>query len=101
MCTSALWLVCVSLLFGTSLSCFQCFVDLRDSYRLCWGHFLTSGHNIRNMDSCFRKVDRIFNNNKRVIEAGRVGMENIFFNNIIQSLRKVHLNALELLVSSR
>uniref|UniRef100_UPI0037E78D69 sperm acrosome membrane-associated protein 6 n=1 Tax=Semicossyphus pulcher TaxID=241346 RepID=UPI0037E78D69 len=72
MCTSALWLVCVSLLFSTSQSCFQCFVDVSDSARLCWGHILTE-HNVRNVDACFRKLDRIFNNNQRVIEAGRVG----------------------------
>ncbi len=72
MCPSALWLVCVALLFGTSLSCYQCFVDVQDSLRLCWGHILTK-YNIRNVDACFRKLDRIFNNNKEVTEAGRVG----------------------------
>ncbi|XP_070767975.1 sperm acrosome membrane-associated protein 6 [Enoplosus armatus] len=72
MCTPALWLVCVSLLFSTSLCCYQCFVDVQDSRRLCWGHILTE-HNIRNVDACFRKLDRIFNNHEGVIEAGRVG----------------------------
>ncbi|KAM6936703.1 sperm acrosome membrane-associated protein 6 [Lycodopsis pacificus] len=72
MCTSALCLVCVSLLFGTSLSCFQCFVDVSDSLRLCWGHILTE-HNVRYVDGCFMKLDRIFNKNERVIEAARVG----------------------------
>nr|XP_033495625.1 sperm acrosome membrane-associated protein 6 [Epinephelus lanceolatus] len=72
MCTSALCLVCVSLLFGTSLSCYQCFVDVQDSLRLCWGHVLKE-HNVRNVDACFRMLDRIFNNHARVIEAGRVG----------------------------
>ncbi|KAG7242189.1 hypothetical protein INR49_024235, partial [Caranx melampygus] len=43
-----------------------------DSLRLCSGHILTE-HNIINVDSCFRKLDRIFNNNERVIEAGKVG----------------------------
>ncbi|XP_042346482.1 sperm acrosome membrane-associated protein 6 [Plectropomus leopardus] len=71
MCTSALCLVCVSLLFGTSLSCYQCFVDVHDSLRLCWGHILTE-HNVRNVDACFQKLDRIFNNHERVVEAGRV-----------------------------
>ncbi|XP_054478310.1 sperm acrosome associated 6 [Anoplopoma fimbria] len=70
--TSALCIVCVSMLFRSSLSCFQCFVDVPDSLRLCWGHFLTE-HNIRNVDACFRKLDRIFNNHERVIDAGRVG----------------------------
>ncbi|KAK5892552.1 hypothetical protein CesoFtcFv8_012919 [Champsocephalus esox] len=72
MCKSALCLVCVSLLLGPSLSCYQCFVEVQDSLRLCWGHIL-SEHNVRNVDSCFRKLDRIFNNHERVIEAGRVG----------------------------
>ncbi|XP_031154708.1 sperm acrosome membrane-associated protein 6 isoform X1 [Sander lucioperca] len=72
MCTSVLCLMCVSLLFRTSLSCYQCFVDIQDSLRLCWGYSLTKP-NIRNVDACFRKLDRIFNNNGRVIEAGRVG----------------------------
>lgn len=72
MCTTAFWLVCVSLLFGTSLSCYQCFVDLQDTNRLCLGHILTE-HNVRYVDGCFRKLDHIFNNNKAVIEAARVG----------------------------
>ncbi|CAK6960425.1 sperm acrosome associated 6 [Scomber scombrus] len=62
----------ISLLFSTSLSCYQCFVNVPDSLRLCWGHILTE-HNVRNVDSCFRKLDRIFNNDQRVIQAGRVG----------------------------
>ncbi|KAI9532287.1 hypothetical protein NQZ68_033228 [Dissostichus eleginoides] len=60
------------LLLGPSLSCYQCFVEVQDSLRLCWGHILTE-HNVRNVDYCFRKLDRIFNNHERVIEAGRVG----------------------------
>ncbi|XP_053183512.1 sperm acrosome associated 6 [Scomber japonicus] len=72
MCTSALWFMCVSLLFSTALSCYQCFVNVEDSFRLCWGHILTE-HNVRNVDSCFRMLDHIFNNNQRVIQAGRVG----------------------------
>ncbi|KAE8288642.1 hypothetical protein D5F01_LYC12517 [Larimichthys crocea] len=72
MCTSALWLMCVSLMFSTSLSCYQCFVDTQDTSRLCMGHILTE-YNIVNVDSCYRKLDRIFNNDERVIEAGRVG----------------------------
>ncbi|TRY94714.1 hypothetical protein DNTS_021604 [Danionella cerebrum] len=53
-------------------SCYQCFIDPEESSRLCWGHVLTES-NIRNIDSCFVKLDEIFNNNKSVIEAGRVG----------------------------
>ncbi|XP_065814261.1 sperm acrosome associated 6 [Labrus bergylta] len=72
MCMTVLWLMSVSLLLSPSLSCFQCFVDLLDSGRLCSGLILTR-HNVRNVDACFRMLDRIFNNNERVIEAGRVG----------------------------
>ncbi|XP_027142193.1 sperm acrosome membrane-associated protein 6 isoform X3 [Larimichthys crocea] len=72
MCTSALWLMGVSLMFSTSLSCYQCFVDTQDTSRLCMGHILTE-YNIVNVDSCYRNLDRIFNNDERVIEAGRVG----------------------------
>lgn len=81
MCTYALWLVCVALLFGTSLCCYQCFIDVQDSFRLCWGHVLTE-YNIRNVDACFRKLDRIFNDNEGVIEAGRVGAEKSLFCNV-------------------
>ncbi|KAM9310029.1 sperm acrosome membrane-associated protein 6 [Pholidichthys leucotaenia] len=55
-----------------SLGCFQCFIKWEDSSRLCWGHVWTE-YNVRNMDECFRKLDRIFNTNESVIEAGRVG----------------------------
>ncbi|XP_013872075.1 sperm acrosome membrane-associated protein 6 [Austrofundulus limnaeus] len=72
MCTAALWLACASLLLRSSLGCYQCFVDVEDSLRLCWGHVLTE-YNVRNVDECFRKLDRIFNTNETVIEAGRVG----------------------------
>ncbi|XP_070690940.1 sperm acrosome membrane-associated protein 6 [Pempheris klunzingeri] len=65
-------LVCVSLLFSTSLSCYQCFVNHQDSGRLCWGHILTE-YNVRNVEGCYQKLNRIFNNHERVIEAGRVG----------------------------
>ncbi|XP_060776768.1 sperm acrosome associated 6 [Neoarius graeffei] len=52
--------------------CFQCFIDQYDIVRLCWGHIL-SKYNIRNIDACFKTLDRIFNNNPRVIEAAKVG----------------------------
>lgn len=60
------------MLFNASPSCYQCFVEVEDSIRLCWGHVLTE-YNIRNVDSCFKKLGNIFNNNQKVIEAGRVG----------------------------
>ncbi|XP_037641743.1 sperm acrosome membrane-associated protein 6 isoform X2 [Sebastes umbrosus] len=77
MCTSALCLVCLSLLFGTSLSCYDCFIDHLDSLRLCWGHFATL-ENTLNLDRCFQRIDRLFNNNDKVFEAARVaeGYEN-------------------------
>ncbi|KAJ8334627.1 hypothetical protein SKAU_G00402660 [Synaphobranchus kaupii] len=52
--------------------CFQCLVELDDSLRLCWGHVL-SKYGVRNMDSCFSTIDRIFNHNQKVLQAGRVG----------------------------
>ncbi|XP_047455256.1 sperm acrosome associated 6 [Mugil cephalus] len=71
MCTSVLWFLCASLLLGPSLSCYQCFVDVGDSLRLCWGHVLTE-YDVRNVDACFSTLDRIFND-ERVTAAGRVG----------------------------
>ncbi|KAM3614398.1 uncharacterized protein V6R79_013467 [Siganus canaliculatus] len=53
-------------------SCYQCFIEPQDSGRLCSGHILTE-YNIVNVDSCFKKLDRIFNHNEKVIEAARVG----------------------------
>ncbi|XP_060937810.1 sperm acrosome associated 6 [Limanda limanda] len=71
---STLQLVCVSLLFGTSLSCFQCFVDTKVSNPLCLGHILTDNNvRIRSVDACYRMLGRLFDKNERVIEAGRVG----------------------------
>ncbi|KAK6326615.1 hypothetical protein J4Q44_G00022600 [Coregonus suidteri] len=67
-----LWVLYASTLFNPSSSCYQCFVEVEDSIRLCWGHILTE-YNIRNVDLCFRKLGSIFNNNQKVIEAGRVG----------------------------
>ncbi|KAF3691773.1 hypothetical protein EXN66_Car007448 [Channa argus] len=61
-----------SSMFSTSLSCYECFVDVNDSLRLCWGYFYTE-YGVRNVDTCFRTLGRIFTNNEDVIEAGRVG----------------------------
>ncbi|XP_058493515.1 sperm acrosome associated 6 [Solea solea] len=66
---SALWLVCISLLFSSSQSCYQCFFEARDRVRLCFEH--TRSHMV--IDTCMRMLNRIFNNNNSVIEAGRVG----------------------------
>ncbi|CAL8247837.1 unnamed protein product [Lota lota] len=60
------------LLVSPTLGCYQCLMDVGASLRLCWGHMLTR-YKIRNVDSCFETIDRVFNNNEKVIEAGRVG----------------------------
>lgn len=65
-------LLLFSSFISTALNCYQCFIDVDDSLRLCWGHILTE-YNIRNVDSCFKTLDRIFNNEPRVTEAGKVG----------------------------
>ncbi|XP_064156346.1 sperm acrosome associated 6 [Anguilla rostrata] len=68
----AIWAVLLSVCVACSSGCFQCLVDVDDSLRLCWGHVL-SKYGVRNMDSCFRTIDRIFNYEQKVIQAGRVG----------------------------
>ncbi|KAJ8388910.1 hypothetical protein AAFF_G00126660 [Aldrovandia affinis] len=68
----AIWAVLLSALVVCSSGCFQCLVNVDDSLRLCWGHVLTK-YDIRNVDSCFSTIDRIFNRKERVIQAGRVG----------------------------
>lgn len=65
-------LLLFSSVINTVYNCYQCFIDVDDSLRLCWGHILTE-YNIRNVDSCFHTLDRIFNNESRVTEAGKVG----------------------------
>ncbi|XP_068999169.1 sperm acrosome membrane-associated protein 6 [Embiotoca jacksoni] len=72
MCMQVLWIMCVSLLFCPSLGCYQCFVDVEESSRLCWGHVM-SDIEVRNVDRCFFMLDRKFNNNIKVIEAAKVG----------------------------
>lgn len=74
MCRFFFVLVCVLLLFGSSRGCFQCFlVDLTLTLtRLCSTHVLDQ-YGIRNVDLCFKKVERAFDGNEKVIEAARVG----------------------------
>lgn len=78
----ALWLACVSVLLGSSLGCYQCFISVLDSSRLCMGHILSGQQSHSgipshdNIDACFKKLDTIFNSNPAVIEAGRVGALN-------------------------
>jgi len=62
------------LLLGPALGCYRCLVDVSTSLTLCWGHVLTR-YNIRNVGACFEKLERLFDNNPQVIEAGRVGEE--------------------------
>ncbi|XP_026863079.2 sperm acrosome membrane-associated protein 6 [Electrophorus electricus] len=64
--------IILSLFIHSGLTCYQCFIDPDDSVRLCWGHILTE-YNIRNIDSCFKTLDRIFNYNQNVINAAKVG----------------------------
>lgn len=66
-----LLLLSVLLLPGSSHCCYQCFISAEDSSRLCSGFYL-SRYGIRNMDACFRMLDVVFNNNHRVVAAGRV-----------------------------
>ncbi|CAG14534.1 unnamed protein product, partial [Tetraodon nigroviridis] len=70
---SLLLLTCVVLLSGSSLGCYQCFVvDLAFTLsHLCSGHVLDQS-GVRNVDSCFKKVEIAFDGNEKVIEAARV-----------------------------
>lgn len=72
MCMFLLRLACLSLLFGCTRGCFQCFVGIQDSIDLCWGYVILE-HEVRNIDTCFKRLDAIFNHNSRVIESARVG----------------------------
>lgn len=74
MCRSLLLLACILWLSDSSLGCYQCFVaDLTFTLtRLCSGHVLDES-GVRNIDSCFKKVERAFDGNEKVIEAARVG----------------------------
>lgn len=77
-------LIFFSAVINVAFSCYQCFIDVEDSLRLCWGHILTE-YNTRNVDSCFKTLDRIFNNETRVIEAGKVGKNepiNVYCNDL-------------------
>ncbi|KAM9852138.1 sperm acrosome membrane-associated protein 6 [Aulostomus maculatus] len=69
----ALLFACVSLLFNTSLGCFRCLVledDTDVSSRLCESY----GRALRAYPgTCFRELERIFDKNPKVVQAGRVG----------------------------
>ncbi|XP_056123577.1 sperm acrosome associated 6 isoform X2 [Rhinichthys klamathensis goyatoka] len=74
-----------SSIISTALNCYQCFIDVDDSLRMCWGHMLTQ-YNVRNADSCFKTLDRIFNNEPRVTDAGKVGRGyDVMLNNILMA----------------
>ncbi|KAG1947631.1 sperm acrosome membrane-associated protein 6 isoform X1 [Pimephales promelas] len=83
-------LLIVKLLFfssiiSTALNCYQCFIDVDDSLRMCWGYMLTQ-YNVRNPDSCFKTLDSIFNNEPRVTDAGKVGRGyDVMLNNILMA----------------
>ncbi|XP_014844882.1 PREDICTED: sperm acrosome membrane-associated protein 6-like [Poecilia mexicana] len=70
-CMAVLWLASVSLLICPSLSCYICFIKPQVSGRLCTG-YIVEETNVNSVDECFRMLDRIFNTNETVIEAGRV-----------------------------
>ncbi|XP_019741826.1 sperm acrosome membrane-associated protein 6 isoform X1 [Hippocampus comes] len=75
MCTFALCFLLLCVLCGLvrpSVGCFRCFVSLKETSELCSGYKMTTFHLI-NVDRCFETLDSIFNDNPKVIEAGRVG----------------------------
>lgn len=83
-CAIPLRLLCATWLLGASLGCYQCFISVEDSSRLCMGH-IKAGQSLSglpshdNIDSCFKKLDVIFNNNPSVISAARVGATRTLF----------------------
>lgn len=83
-CLIPLRLLCTNWLLGASLGCYQCFISADDSSRLCIGH-IKSGQSLSglpshdNIDSCFKKLDVVFNNNPSVISAARVGATQTLF----------------------
>lgn len=96
---------CVALLFWPCQSCFQCFVDVQDFLRLCWGHVLIQS-SAKNIDECFRKVERIFNNNEKMIEAARVGkgekkVFNLFILSNTRSTKWSHVSISQVKASTR
>lgn len=88
-------LLCTNWLLGASLGCYQCFISTDDSSRLCIGH-IKAGHSLSglpshdNIDSCFKKLDVVFNNNPRVISAARVGATQTLFK-LAKQKRTQHL----------
>lgn len=77
MCTFALCFLLLCVLCGLvkpSVGCFRCFVNLKETSELCAG-YKTTMFNLNTVDECFKTLDRLFNDNPKVIEAGRVGMD--------------------------
>ncbi|XP_034048273.1 sperm acrosome membrane-associated protein 6-like [Thalassophryne amazonica] len=66
MALTTLFVVCVSVLLGSSLGCSRCFVNRDDFPMMCQKHRHDVG-------LCERRVDQFFTHNQRVIEAGKVG----------------------------
>ncbi|XP_034029461.1 sperm acrosome membrane-associated protein 6 [Thalassophryne amazonica] len=69
----ALRFICVSLLFGFTFCCYYCFIDVYDSYDICRG-FIETEYQTQSVDSCMEMLNRVFNHNQTVIEAGTVGV---------------------------
>ncbi|XP_008430592.1 sperm acrosome membrane-associated protein 6 [Poecilia reticulata] len=67
---AVLWLASVSLLICPSLSCYVCFIKPQVSGRLCTG-FIVEETYVNSVDECFRMLERIFDTNEAVMEAGR------------------------------
>ncbi|XP_057195799.1 sperm acrosome associated 6 isoform X2 [Triplophysa rosa] len=93
-------LIFFSAIINVAFGCYQCFIDVEDSLRLCWGHILTE-YNTRNVDFCFKTLDRIFNDEMRVIEAGKVGrgfdlmLKDILLSEIMPIVEEFDLNTNE------
>lgn len=67
-------LLCLSVSVTRLSGCLWCFITPNDCVRLCWGHILIE-ENVRNIESCMKLLDQMFNFNKTIINAGRVGEE--------------------------
>lgn len=83
----AVRLLCATWLLGFSSGCYQCFIKVEESSRLCLG-FIKDGSSMSglpshdNIDTCFKKLDVIFNDNPSVIAAARVGAIQRVFNTV-------------------
>lgn len=80
-------LFCATWLLGFSTGCYQCFISVQESSRLCTG-YIKDGHSVSGLPShddieaCFKKLDVFFNDNPNVILAARVGVIQTRFNTV-------------------